>query len=40
MEQKAIIFRCRTDIRDELAMMLFDGLFVEYDETYELETLT
>ena len=50
IEQKTIIFRCRTDIRDEPArpdtarpyptMTLFDGLFLKCVIRYELETFT
>ena len=50
MEQKVIIFRCRTDIRDEPArpeptqlgpaMTHFDGLFLKCVKIYELETST
>ena len=42
IEQKAIIFRCRTNIRDEPApaMTLFDGLFLKCVKRYELETFT
>ena len=45
MEQKIIVFRCRTNIRDELArpepaLTLFDGLFLKYVKRYELETFT
>ena len=50
IEQKVVIFRCRTDIRDEPArpeparpgpaMTLFDGLFLKSVKRYELETFT
>ena len=50
IEQKLILFRCRTDIRDEPArpeparpdpaMTLFDGLFLKYVESNDFETFT
>ena len=45
IEQKVILFRCRIDIRDELArpepaMTVFDGLFLKSVKRYELETFT
>ena len=44
MERIVVLFRCRTDIRDEPArpgpvMTLFGGLFLKCVNTYELELL-
>ena len=40
IEQKFINFRCRSDIRDEPAMTLFDGLFLQFAKKHEFETFT
>jgi len=40
IEQKVILLRCRTYIRDEPAMMLFDALYLRIYQSYGFENLT